>query len=66
MDPDEALAQLRLIVGRLHNFLEAEDVTEFNIEPDLDALLLHFGGLDEWLSNGGYLPSPWHANVRHS
>jgi hypothetical protein len=66
MDPDVALENMRKVVARIREFLDTEDVTEINLEGYLEDLLLYWDGLDEWLSNGGFLPTSWHANVRHS
>jgi hypothetical protein len=68
MDVDVALENVRRAMGRIHAFLEMDDhdLEQCVIESDLDALLEHWGTLDGWLCNGGFLPTEWQANVRHS
>ena len=53
MDPEEALKQLRDIVARRGG----DDA-----HGTLDEVCELFDGLDQWLSHGGYLPSPWASN----
>jgi len=50
MNPDATLKKMRAIEGQDPRELDPEDLFD---------LLLLFGKLDEWLSNGGALPSAW-------
>lgn len=60
MDPNEALAELR----RLAATCEREDSLRGNTNlrklEALDRWGELFSGLDNWLSNGGFLPLDWH------
>lgn len=49
MDPNAALAQIR---DEVHEIL-----TDRNPDPERLAELVN--GLDEWLTNGGFLPDGW-------
>lgn len=48
MDPDATLARIReqAAADRMHG-------------PPYDSLAEHVQALDEWLSNGGFLPEAW-------
>lgn len=58
MDPDTCLKELRALVsmvltakrGRKHDQVTA-------LEVDMAE---HVEALDEWISNGGFLPDAWH------
>lgn len=51
MDPNETLAKLRRLAANVHNYgAEYDDGEEF-------AELVV--ALDEWLSQGGFLPADW-------
>lgn len=58
MDPNAALATMRRLLGGRDadgNWYSESEAQDF---ADL------FEGLDEWISNGGFLPSEW-RNARH-
>ncbi len=48
MDPNAALHRLRTLMGSPHT-LDANEAAEV------------FEGLDQWLTNGGFLPTDWNA-----
>lgn len=50
MDPDAVLGQLRDLTREGHFHAPPEEAKEI---AEL------FRSLDEWLSNGGFLPEPW-------
>lgn len=53
MDPNETLSELRRWADN------------HNVAPQpatADLLVEHFAALDEWLSEGGFLPNNWQAN----
>ena len=56
MDPNVTLALIRNICNTLHD-------DEYHYHPDsgalLDELIILIGGLDEWLSCGGFRPDDW-------
>ncbi len=64
MDPNETLARIRALNGRM---LECPGVVvEGNGNPkgalslaELEELAILNESLDTWLSNGGFLPSAW-------
>ena len=56
MDPEVALAEIR------EQIEEFDGLSEDNFVDALraaDQITEHFKALDEWLSNGGFLPSAW-------
>lgn len=54
MDPNAALAQLRMLGHAIMNAGEGDD-TSFNAVEMAETLQ----GLDVWLSRGGFLPDAW-------
>jgi len=73
MDPNEALAQIRGIVTEIETILA--DPEEDHDEMSLDATIeLRYSAenlahsvqvLDQWISNGGFLPGDWsHRKVK--
>lgn len=54
MDPNEALRELRRIMTQLDKAQAAWEVEQL-AERAADV----FGGLDDWLSKGGFLPDEW-------
>ncbi|WP_434439736.1 hypothetical protein [Lentzea sp. E54] len=53
MDPNAALESLRQLVVKAHTGWD-----HFS-EDDQDELIEKLAGLDEWLTNGGFLPEAW-------
>jgi len=54
VDPNEALRELRRIMTQLDKAQAAWEVEQL-AERAADV----FGGLDDWLSKGGFLPDEW-------
>jgi hypothetical protein len=57
MDPNEALDDLREIFGT-----PMERGVEYH--EDWSFVKERFAALDEWLSQGGYLPAEWQGRTR--
>lgn len=57
MDPNETLAQLRDLITA-HLIPEVPSSIDSQLDRG-DAIAELFGSLDEWLSNGGFLPGDW-------
>jgi hypothetical protein len=55
MDPNKALAEIRAIVAKV----TSDDYTGDEIELKLLDLANLVQGLDQWLSNRGFLPRAW-------
>lgn len=55
MDPEAALSKLREMVGDINADNHHSSTTR--------RLAERFEALDEWLSNGGFLPAAWDPNV---
>jgi hypothetical protein len=54
MDPNTALADIRAIVSTV-------DTADPDTASDRLARLAELAdGLDQWITNGGFLPDPWH------
>ena len=54
MDPNKALEDVRDIIARIE---DTDDVLPtFELAEQLAEIV---GGLDEWLSRGGFLPDDW-------
>lgn len=54
MDPNGALQRIRAIVS------DWEDPEGSGLDAwDMERALELFSGLDQWLTNGGYLPAEW-------
>ena len=62
MDPNMTLLDLRFLFSRLRRLL-GEDRANPQFDLILNAMASdiseRFGALDEWLSNGGFLPTAW-------
>jgi hypothetical protein len=58
MDPNETLSQIRAKLADLETPLDDSD-DAWNIVQEITEL---FCGLDDWLKNGGFLPSDWAEN----
>ena len=60
MDPNAALNNLRLHIEQLKKLIDSDESPE---NEDLECLandvVDNFEGLDNWLSNGGFLPKSW-------
>jgi hypothetical protein len=56
MDPDAALAELREFVAEVK---EQRDYSVGELENLLSYFAEHFEALDNWLTNGGFLPADW-------
>lgn len=60
MDPDEALAQLRALCAEYNQAVESDGT-----RPTLAlGIVDEFQALDDWLTNGGFLPADWTPNTR--
>lgn len=62
MDPNTALTELRNAVKHALAQQKADtDASQFCVVDNrtVSAMVDHFEALDEWLSNGGFLPAPW-------
>jgi hypothetical protein len=60
MDPNKALEQARAELERMDTFGDSDD--SLDIEAAYDAMVAvteAFRSLDEWISNGGFLPAAW-------
>lgn len=55
MDPNATLAAIRDVLSRLQNADESRDGM-------LDELEIHVRALDDWITNGGFLPTAWARN----
>lgn len=56
MDPDAALAAIRDLLVYVDN----PDSGDHNdLAAQLNSLVEHIDGLDNWLSHGGHLPASW-------
>lgn len=55
MDPNETLAKLRKAVGA---FWTSENGSAA-VADLADSIAEHADALDQWLSRGGFLPTPW-------
>lgn len=61
MDPNAALEAIRDRLRELTDALDADEATE-NLGRFVrltDELVEHVKGLDQWLSQGGFLPAAW-------
>ncbi|APB01697.1 hypothetical protein [Nocardia seriolae] len=59
MDPNAALSEIRSLVKR-YSEIQVWDVHDLRDVVDiLIELTGHFDGLDQWLSQGGFLPKEW-------
>lgn len=56
MDPNEALKQLRELLGDGTTFI---DVHPEELSDHLGMACEHFQALDEWIQKGGFLPTEW-------
>lgn len=54
MDPNEALKQLRALVIQERNTCDLTELAD--LAGEMSEL---FDGLDNWLSNSGFLPADW-------
>lgn len=57
MDPNAALAKIRHQLTLF--YVTGAEIPELGIEFDVTALADAVSGLDEWLSNKGFLPADW-------
>lgn len=57
MDPDALLEQMRDAARRTFGMQETSE------NEDLATLVNGFVALDEWITKGGFLPSPWRKKV---
>lgn len=57
MDPNLALENIRQQIENLRVDFENEDM--HSLEQSLEVLEENFRGLDNWLTNGGFLPGAW-------
>lgn len=53
MDPNETLAWLREQLSHVNNLTNIDEVAE------------RFNKLDEWLSQGGFMPAAWDYTEQH-
>jgi hypothetical protein len=58
MDPDTCLAEMRAIAARMLLAYDSEDGNGID-QDDADMLAQRVQDMDEWLSNGGFLPQAW-------
>ncbi|MFJ9365307.1 hypothetical protein ACIRRA_12930 [Nocardia sp. NPDC101769] len=59
MDPNTALAEIRELIKQ-YNEIGVWDVHDLRgVVNILIELTDHFHGLDQWLSQGGFLPKEW-------
>lgn len=54
MDPDELLSRMRLALHKFNNPSYIEDIQE-----SAEDIARDFDDLDEWLTQGGFLPQAW-------
>jgi hypothetical protein len=54
MDPDATLAEIRTLNEKAANYGELSG-------DEANRLVELVESLDEWLTNGGFLPTPWNA-----
>lgn len=66
MDPNETLKELRKALKGLDEALATRDAVESLVDPykdydddDVRNAVERFQALDEWLSQGGFLPRDW-------
>lgn len=55
MDPNVVLHELRLAIANYRNNADEDEWNEY----DTHALIDRIEDLDNWLCNGGFLPSSW-------
>lgn len=59
MDPNETLDEIRDLVARMNGGLYAPAMLAASAE-----VAEKFAALDEWMSNGGFLPRDWQDRRR--
>ncbi len=59
MDPDAALQRIRTLLAYLTTELDSGHPDPVEVEGLASELTTYTQGLDDWLSMGGALPSPW-------
>lgn len=59
MDPNAALARLRDAMNDLSGRVHPSIIDPFGSLDDIRDALEAFEALDEWLTNGGFLPAAW-------
>lgn len=55
MDPDAALAEIRRLLHHIDR-ADNDDIVRASLAEQLAVTI---GGLDNWLTSGGYLPAAW-------
>jgi hypothetical protein len=60
MDPNTARTQVRDAIDALANATETSATTDALIADAVTA----WRDLDDWLSGGGFRPTPWNAGMR--
>jgi hypothetical protein len=64
MDPNEALRGLRSLTNTSHRWIEKGKVDEHtDWQPIVEQFVELFQALDEWLSQGGFLPEAWRQPI---
>lgn len=61
MDPNEALRVMRMFTRQILDRADSlETANDYERQAlDGESLAEHVQALDEWLSNGGFLPTDW-------
>ena len=62
MDPDEVLSEVTTLASHLHEHIDGEHRFGEDQLEQTDKLAEHIRDLDEWVSNGGFLPKKWEEN----
>ena len=59
MDPDAALRRIRSLLAYLTTEIDSGSPDLVEVEGLVSELATYQQGLDDWLTAGGALPSPW-------
>lgn len=63
MDVNATLAEIRKVVAQLNNHIEGRVLMdESTFQDSVTYVADLWDSLDQWMSNGGFLPRPWSFN----